>query len=270
MTTTGKIKLLATSDAAASLRWSSLLELQVNAYFPYELSFFGSSETWRGARKILDAGCGNGFFLARLLKFFPNKTYTGLDISPELVKAAKFNHALGDAEIIQSDFFDYAPDGKFDVVIMRLIIQHMAGLTAIFEKLDALLKPSGSVVIIEPDTRTFSNYPATPKFMGLLAKYTEAASRNRLNRSNLSGLTDELSKLSGWKVSRDQTLIAPAVGPFSSSPLLQMFFLWIEVFERSGAVDFKFDDVRRELETWAENETSFNQVGVRIVEVMKT
>jgi SAM-dependent methyltransferase len=261
--------LLSTSDAASELRWNALLELQVAAYLPYEMSFYLTWPTWHQATTVLDAGCGNGHFLSRLRKFFPSKSYTGLDLSQELVAAASENKDLKGVEIVHGDFFAYSPKVQYDIVIMRLIVQHMAGFEQIFNQLNSLVRPGGSVIILEPDTRSFMNFPRTPNFEKLLVAYNDVMAKGRLNRAVLGNLATELNSVGGWQLRQDQTLIAPAVGPFAGKPLMQIFSLWIDLFERSPGLEFAFDDVRAELSAWAENETTFSQVGVRIVEVQR-
>ena len=42
-----------------------------------------------------------------------------------------------------------------------------------------------------------------------------------------------------------------------------MFLLWIESLESAGEIDFPFADARAEIETWAENPVTYNQIGVQ-------
>lgn len=262
--------ILRTTDPVAELRWDSLLELQVAAYFPYELSFYAGWPEWLHATNVLDTGCGNGYFLSKLRSFFPEKHYTGLDFSEELITAARQNTDLKNIDLFHGDFFTFASPRPFDVVIMRLILQHMSSLDLIFQQLGKLLKIGGSVVIVEPDTASFLNYPRTPVFEKLLATYAEATARGKFNRASLPNLASDLDGFGGWALRQDKTYIAPVIGPFGNTPVMQMFFLWIDLFEQTPGLDFPFDDARNELNKWGQIETAFSQVGVRIVQVERT
>jgi 2-polyprenyl-3-methyl-5-hydroxy-6-metoxy-1,4-benzoquinol methylase len=262
-------KLLSTVDPLAQLQWSNLLELQVAQFFPYELQYLLKSKSWRDARRVLDAGCGNGAFLSRLKRYFPDKSYTGLDLQPEYLAAASGSEHLKGIEFVCQDFFAFEPGRPFDVVIMRLIVQHMTGTERIFAKLAALLNPGGSALIIEPDTTAFLNYPPTPKFEALLGAYTAATVKADLNRGHLASLDQVLAQQKGWTVVEVVSLLAPRLGPFSSAPLAQIFSLWIDIFERSKAVECDFDAIRAELDEWSERPDSYNQVGVKIIELRR-
>jgi len=259
--------ILNTTDAVAELRWDALLELQVAAYFPYELSFFAGCDGWLKASHVLDAGCGNGYFLSKLRSYFPDKHFTGLDVSAGLVAAARQNARLHGIEVAHSDFFTYVPTQSFDFVIMRLIVQHMSNLEQIFRQLEKIVKVGGSVVIVEPDTQSFLNYPRTPVFERLLATYAQATAQSNLNRASLPNLALDVERIEGWEICEDKTFIAPSVGPFANSTVMQIFSLWIDLFERTPGLEFPFDEARDELRAWGQNETAFSQVGIRIVQI---
>ncbi len=262
--------LLDTASPAAELNWSTCLELQVAAYFPYELSFFLGWPEWQTAHRVLDAGCGNGYFLAHLMKFFPDKAYTGVDLSAELISAAKQSPDLQKANVVQSDFFAFEPGAAFDIVILRLLVQHLSGLGDVLRQLEQLLKPGGSALIVEPDPAAFFNYPSTPIFSSLLATYARHAAQQRLNRASLSAIADELKEFKGWTITQDRTLVAPAIGPFRGTALMHVFAQWVNIFESVPDLKFPFAEARRELEEWSTKEVSFNQAGVRIVSIQRS
>jgi SAM-dependent methyltransferase len=261
--------LLSTVDATSNLMWSRLLELQVASFFPFELQFLMTCPGWAAAHRVLDAGCGNGYYLSQVKKFFPEKVYAGIDISEEHISAARQNSHLSGVEFSCEDFFNYEPHQTFDVVVLRLIVQHLAGIDSIFSKLEKLLVRGGTALIVEPDPAMFCNHPPTPFFGKLLFDYTAATAAQKINRADLEGVVTKLSMLHRWEVVNVASLVVPQVGPFTRNPLLQIFSLWIDIFERSKAVAFDFDAVRAELDSWAENPISYNQVGLKIVEIKR-
>jgi predicted TPR repeat methyltransferase len=78
-------RFLSTAAPRAAADWDSLLAYQVDLAFPQELKFLVSLKAWRDATCVLDAGCGNGYYMSRLHEFFPEKRYFGVDISQRLV-----------------------------------------------------------------------------------------------------------------------------------------------------------------------------------------
>ncbi len=255
-----------TRDPAAALRWNALLELQVAAYLPYEISHLLGSQVWAKAARVLDAGCGNGYFLSRLRQFFPEKDYTGLDISSELVEAARDNSGLHGVRIVHQDFFEFESD-PYDVVIMRLIVQHMAGLDRILERLNRLVTKGGTVFIVEPDPSVFLNYPRTPLFEKLLQDYVERTNSAGLNRGRLANLFSNIEEEGCWRLRGDTTVVAPSIGPFENSSLAQIFSLWIDLFERVPGLNVSFASVRKEIDCWSSQNFAFNQIGIRFIEL---
>jgi 2-polyprenyl-3-methyl-5-hydroxy-6-metoxy-1,4-benzoquinol methylase len=268
-TTAKTSDLLSTQDRTAHLQWSRLLELQVTSFLPYELQYLLNSEVWKSAGKILDAGCGSGFYLSQIKRFFPDKSYSGIDISEEHIGAAVQNSQLNGVELSCSDFFSYATKERFDVVVMRLIVQHLSDVVAILRQLEQLLVSDGTVIILEPEPMLFRNHPVTPLFVKLLRDYALATAAHKINRADLENLESKIAQTSNWKIAKSATMIVPRIGPFSSDPLMEIFGLWIDIFERSKAVTCDFGGVRHELDAWAKNQDCYNQVGLKILEIRR-
>ena len=45
-------------------------------------------DLWRDAERVLDVGCGNGFFLNQLADAFPDKEYLGVDVNAGVLALA--------------------------------------------------------------------------------------------------------------------------------------------------------------------------------------
>jgi len=72
---------------------------------------------------VLDIGCGGGIQYAAIHEFCPSIDYTGVDITPKMLDAARslfpsVKFGWGDAAELQ-----YA-DGQFDVTILRHVLEH--------------------------------------------------------------------------------------------------------------------------------------------------
>ncbi len=256
--------LLATTDPESFMQWQLLLEHQVSTFWPYELNFLLSSDFWIDSRNVLDVGCGNGHYLTYLHRYFPDKKYAGIDISAEHIASARSNPQLLGVELSNTGLSDYQPGELFDVVLMRLLVQHLDSLEATLAEARSLVKPTGTIIIIEPDPSRLMNFPQTPKFEQLLIDYAKSTAGVSRTRKRLNDLAGQLSEIPGWEISQSAEYIAPSVGPFSHSSLLQIFSLWIDIFEKSKAVQTDFQAVRNEIDAWADGDTSFNRIGLQI------
>ena len=101
---------------------------------------------------ILDAGCGEGVTLAKLVKLFPQARVVGLDAEPENLEICR-KHGL---PVRGGSLFELPfSDASFDTVLFSEVIEHLRepgkALTEIFR----VLRPGGRVIIIFPNDRTF-------------------------------------------------------------------------------------------------------------------
>lgn len=124
--------------------------------------------------RVLDVGCGPGQFVTEL----PEVDYTGIELSPEYVAAARSNfghlgrYLVGTADSIPADEL-----GTFDVVVAKALLHHLdePEIRRLLDTTRRLLNPGGRFVCFEA---TF---------------------------------TPDMSRASRWVVSRDrgQSVLAP-------------------------------------------------------------
>lgn len=124
--------------------------------------------------RVLDVGCGPGQFVTEL----PGVDYTGIELSPEYVAAARANfghlgrYLVGTADSIPADEL-----GTFDVVVAKALLHHLdePEIRRLLDTTRRLLNPGGRFVCFEA---TF---------------------------------TPDMSRASRWVVSRDrgQSVLAP-------------------------------------------------------------
>lgn len=258
---------LCTSHGNALLRWDNLLDVQVALFFPFELQFFINCDSWLQARRVLDAGCGNGAYLSKLGSYFPDKTYTGLDISSELIEVAEATYRTSGIQFLNRDFFELTDEGPYDAIIMRLIVQHMRSIANILEQASRILSNKGSLFIIEPEPTQLINYPATPLFSGLLtAVDTYGAEQNKI-RASLADLGPELETFPNWSLKSEVPISLPIVDIQGNSKILHMYMLWIDILEHSGTINYDYDNVRQELDEWANNAINFCRIGAKICQI---
>ena len=110
-----------------------------------------------GARtgdRILDVGCGTGYFVRMLAKIAgPPGAVVGVDAAPEMIahassrsrSAANVSFEVGSAGALSF------PDSSFDVVVSSLTMHHVAPAEqlAAVQEMRRVLRPGGSLLIAE-------------------------------------------------------------------------------------------------------------------------
>ena len=98
--------------------------------------------------KILDIGCGVGYF-SQLLSNFGSELH-GLDISEESVSICKSNisenFTVGNAESLQYS------DNQFDKILCSEVLEHLKNDLKAVTEMWRILKPNGTVLITVPST----------------------------------------------------------------------------------------------------------------------
>ncbi len=107
--------------------------------------------------KILDLGCGDGFYLNILSKLEANIKLYGCDIDTNALKSAKTNLDGVSVQLSQGDAMaglDYK-DNSFDKIIMTEVLEHIPNDKKALEEIRRILRPGGILVLSVPNL----NYP---------------------------------------------------------------------------------------------------------------
>jgi len=104
---------------------------------------------------VLEAGCGVGAQTVTLARRSPGAQFTSVDVSAASVAEAQRRVAaagLGNVTFQQGDIFDlpFAP-AAFDHVFVCFVLEHLARPVAALAALRRLLRPGGTITVIEGD-----------------------------------------------------------------------------------------------------------------------
>jgi len=105
--------------------------------------------------RVLEAGCGVGAQTVILAKNNPEAHITSIDVSPDSVNAAKAavaragftNVSFQTVDIFRLPF----REASFDHVFVCFVLEHLREPGKALERLKAVLKPSGTLTLIEGD-----------------------------------------------------------------------------------------------------------------------
>jgi SAM-dependent methyltransferase len=132
-----------------------------------------------GGARVLDAGCGCLGWLRLLSRWVgPEGSVTGSDNAPEMLEHARrlvADQALPNVEVVEDDLFaSDLPARSFDVVHARFQLAPLGRMT---EQLDAYLRlvaPDGTLVLEDPDTRSWGYTPRAPASERLITLVLDA------------------------------------------------------------------------------------------------
>ena len=103
---------------------------------------------------LLDCGCGTAPMLTLLQKKYPEKHYTGIDLTPEMIEVAKAKHMPG-VELVVGDCekLPFA-DRSFDVVICCQSFHHYPNVQDFFDSVYRVLRPGGRLILRDMTAKT--------------------------------------------------------------------------------------------------------------------
>jgi SAM-dependent methyltransferase len=101
-------------------------------------------------RRVLDAGCGVGMYVAAFRRF--TDAVYGVDLDPE--KIAQATEEIPNLLVASVEALPFA-DGRFDVVLSHEVIEHVSDDRAAVAEGVRVLKPGGRLVIYAPNRLYF-------------------------------------------------------------------------------------------------------------------
>lgn len=216
---------------------------------------------WEDSQRILEIGCGPGYFIQSLLKFFPDKSYLGLDVSEKFISIASDLSLNGDVEFICEDIYKFESKEKFDFIHVRAVLQHLPSIPDFLVQLERLLKDDGQVLIFDaPYSKDLQIKfkPAIPSFDDFMQEITISQKSNGGNRDCLEELAGILSNSKFQLLDSDELFIAGEKEYLKNERLMYIYFV-VEVLSRLYKPDFDNSSFKSELKAWYASLESFSQ-----------
>jgi SAM-dependent methyltransferase len=155
--------------------WDVFLVGQAELNFTTEFHWVSNKEWWQKAENVLDIGCGNGAYLSKVANQFPEKKFLGIEKLPLSVTHANERYASngvtfeeGDAEVLHEPLTSTA-----DVILFRLVLQHLQKPLLALQNSWHYLAPKGYVLIIDsydPAKRTSHPISELDHLLALVAE----------------------------------------------------------------------------------------------------
>jgi 2-polyprenyl-3-methyl-5-hydroxy-6-metoxy-1,4-benzoquinol methylase len=99
--------------------------------------------------KILDVGCGPGFYSRELKRF--GAEVVGIDCSVEMIEQFRSTGLHG----VHGDFESYNFDSRFNKVLIAGAAEFMSNSSSIIKQIETVLLPQGRAVILVPRNNFF-------------------------------------------------------------------------------------------------------------------
>ncbi len=134
-----------------------------------------------GGSRVLEAGCGVGSQTAILARHSPEAQITSVDISPASIESARARLERQGATNVSFSVQDlYAlrfDDNSFDHVFVCFVLEHLREPAGVLQELKRVLRPGGSITVIEGDHGSFYCHPETPESRRVVQSFVETQAR---------------------------------------------------------------------------------------------
>jgi ubiquinone/menaquinone biosynthesis C-methylase UbiE len=148
--------------------------------------------------RVLEAACGVGAQTVILSKNSPDAEFVSVDISPESLLQAERRAAREGCTNVTfrtADVYDlpFAP-GSFDHVFVCFLLEHLPDPLLALHRLKAVLRPGGTITVVEGDHGSALFYPDSPdarRVIRCLIDIQAAMGGNSLIGRELRHLMDE-------------------------------------------------------------------------------
>ena len=249
--------------------WNHIMRYQVDFSFPLELPMYLSHSSWCTADRVLDLGSGDGYYVRRLATYFPNKSYTCIDIDERAIDAGRTQSTTPDPNAVNSTKYqiDFRTDdiltcrGNFPFAIARLLVQHLDSPQDLFVAAPHFLRNGGVLVVIDSDDRTRLFWPKE-KFRRI-DEFFEKFHEYQPGRSHGETMM-KIASSHGFEVQTYQVLTIPSSLPTFKEIFYKSYQLFFEIVKKHYNMDFDYESLASELRTWSQDRGSYSQIGVSV------
>jgi len=110
----------------------------------------------KGAAKVLDVGCGRGFYEQLISEIYPHYTVTAVDKNSDYLNVARSSLGGTKVKFMEGDATRLPfGDGEFDMVISTELLEHIRDDRLAIQEMQRVVKRGGKAVITVP----VKNYP---------------------------------------------------------------------------------------------------------------
>ena len=203
--------------------WNNLLKYQTELTYNHDLQTLSKIAGWSEVTKIVDIGCGNGYYMNKLAAKHPGKDFFGIDISKPLIKIAKDNFQNNNKKFFNVPLESINSHIGFDFAISRLLLQHINDVNEYMNKISLLLKNNGKLTIFEALDHSTVCTPTIPIFTQTIEKIRALQSQTNKGMKNLRTLIDCCSQ-HGFSVEKISKHVYSPVSKSSKKDFVKLIY----------------------------------------------
>lgn len=234
--------------------YDQLLEYQAQASFGLERRLFEFDDFER-AGTIVDLGCGNASYAARLALTFPDKRIVGVEPDAGLLARAHRRALPTNLKLIEGSFDTVPSDVAVDVVIARLMTMYVRDLQALAASVAARAR---TVVVLDPADDLFHVRPALPLFNDTLVANIDRIAGLGGHR-DVQAKTVQIWTAAGLELADEQDVVVQS-SAHHMKPLMHLLMVLNAELVKGTPLDLALLD---ELHGWVFDEGSYLQYGLR-------
>ena len=131
--------------------YSSEIRAEIDDYDLLQSKLVEATQRERGVASILDLGVGSGETARRVLDAHRSASLQGLDLSPEMLAAARSSLPAERARLSEGRLEDELPEGPFDLVVSALAVHHLEAEAKadLFRRVSGIMTPGGRFVLAD-------------------------------------------------------------------------------------------------------------------------
>lgn len=247
--------------------WDALQSYQTDFCIAQELALYYTFRKWHQARRVIDVGTGNGYYLNRIVDLFPDKRYTGIDSSAELLAIAQARVKREQVAFKLVDFWDLTDECDF--AILRLFLQHVPDVAAVLGRVARLVVPGGGAIVVDAHDPLRFFDPPVPAFSDFFRAFRSQERRAGPDKSVTSNLCELVARHPAWQVEQAATVTIPSTIPGNMDLFRKTYGLVIDMVEAVGELDYDFEQVRQEWHSWCSLERAYTQVGLNVIQLAR-
>lgn len=124
-------------------------------YMPHKWEFDEALRDLSDCKRILEVGCGQGFFIEKALKRLKGSTVKGIEFSEEAIQKASQKHL----PVEKADLQKIIERGEtFDAICCFQVLEHVSNPREFLNSMLTVLEPNGRLILCVPNRDSFLKY----------------------------------------------------------------------------------------------------------------